>query len=168
MDSNDSIISFSFMALQMLGVLIAIIGGLIATKILDNNNKLNELKEKAKDLEKKIEFDKKYIIKVHKELLCIYQENEYISIIQNIFRENDDFDLKEYENKYITIKEREKFFNFVKNQIRELLKEKQRTNNSFEDILKGKKLEKSDIKYKILDFSIEFYSDILEEVANGK
>lgn len=168
MDSNDSIISFSFMALQMLGVLIAIIGGLIATKILDNNNKLNELKEKAKDLEKKIEFDKIYITKVHKELLCIYQENEYISIIQNIFGENDDFDLKEYENKYITIKERGKFFNFVKDQIRFLIKEKQRTNNSFEEILKEKKLEKSDIKYKILDFSIEFYLEFLEEVANGK
>lgn len=66
MFSLDNIISFASMNIQTIGIFIAIIGGIIVTKLLNLKIEKDSLEDKLSIINKQIEFDNKRIKKREK------------------------------------------------------------------------------------------------------
>ncbi len=76
----ENILNYTSANIQIIGVFIAIIGGLIATKLLNTKIEKDTLKEKLEKLNKEIRFYQKRKITDEKELYKI-NEADYITYI---------------------------------------------------------------------------------------
>ena len=96
----ENILNYTSANIQNIGVFIAIIGGLIATKLLNTKIEKDTLKEKLEKLNKEIRFYQKRKITDEKELYKI-NKADYITYIYEKVR-NKDFKIEDYEDYNLT------------------------------------------------------------------
>lgn len=90
----ENILNFATMNIQIIGVFIAIIGGIIVTKLLNLKIEKDSLKEKLNIINKQIEFDNERITKRKKKIFANNRESFINSIYDHVFE--NDFNLEKY------------------------------------------------------------------------
>ena len=96
MFSLDNILSFANMNIQIIGIFIAIIGGIIVTKLLNLKIEKDSLEDKLDIINKQIAYDNERINKRKRKITSNNRANFIDSIYEHIFEE--DFDLEKYEH----------------------------------------------------------------------
>ena len=96
----ENILNYTSANIQIIGVFIAIIGGSIATKLLNTKIEKDTLKQKLEKLNKEIRFYQKRKITDEKELYKI-NKADYITYIYEKVR-NKDFKIEDYEDYNLT------------------------------------------------------------------
>ena len=108
----DNILTYANSNIQIIGVFIAIIGGLIATKLLNAKIERDTLEEKLNKIKKEIRFYQNRKITDENELYKINRD-DYINFIYDKVR-NKDFNIEDYEDYNLTLKQREDIINEIK------------------------------------------------------
>jgi septal ring factor EnvC (AmiA/AmiB activator) len=147
----SEIINFLSLNIQIIGVFIAIIGGLVATKILSLNAEKDELRAKINSCDKEIKYINKTLNQNKKLNERIYQEDILCEIMDSIIERREEFDLMEYQNPYISREMRENFYNHVISVVLEGLKSIRENKESLEEVSKTLNVKKGTIDYKILE-----------------
>lgn len=108
----DNILTYTTMNIQILGIFIAIIGGLVVTKLLNIKIEKDSLKEKLTRLDKEIDYNNKRL-DIRKDK--IYQKNRR-SFINEIYEDlpKNSFSIDDYETYDLTYKQRENIVEEVK------------------------------------------------------
>lgn len=115
----DNILSYASANIQIIGVFIAIIGGLVATKLLNAKIERDTLVDKLDKIKKEIRFYQNRKITNEKELYKINKE-DYISFIYDKV-ENEDFSIEDYEDYNLTLEQRKDIIREVKEWIKDAL-----------------------------------------------
>ena len=125
MFSLDNIISFASMNIQTIGIFIAIIGGIIVTKLLNLKIEKDSLEDKLSIINKQIEFDNKRIKKREKKIT----DNNRLDFINDVYDHifDTDFKLEKYDNYGLSDDER-------KNICKEIIQEYKKANSVFEGL----------------------------------
>ena len=116
----ENILNYTSVNIQIIGVFIAIIGGLIATKLLNTKIEKDTLKEKLEKLNKEIRFYQKRKITDEKELYKI-NKADYITYIYEKVR-NKDFKIEDYEDYNLTFEQRREIVKEINELISSALK----------------------------------------------
>ena len=125
MFSLDNIISFASMNIQTIGIFIAIIGGIIVTKLLNLKIEKDSLEDKLSIINKQIEFDNKRIKKREKKIT----DNNRLDFINDVYDHifDTDFKLEKYDKYGLSDDER-------KNICKEIIQEYKKANSVFEGL----------------------------------
>lgn len=152
----ETINDLMLVSIQIIGIFIAIIGGLVASKLLSMRAEKEELIDKIKTLEKKKKHNQRDLDNKIAKNYEIYRENEYDLIIDSIIYDDKDYeyDTFEYYDPYITEETRKKFVDKVCDIITKLTDQKY-DNMSSTDIAKDLGYDKRDFEYKIVNYYID-------------
>lgn len=151
----DEIINFLSLNIQTIGIFIAIIGGLIATKVLSLNAEKEELRVKINTCDIEIKHINKNLKQKKKLNERLYQEDILYEIMDSIIEKNKEFDLMEHQNPYVSRQMREKFYDHVINVVSEGVKVIQKNRGSLEEFSNSLNVKKGTINYKILEYLYE-------------
>lgn len=147
-----NIIEYTNSNMQIIGIFIAIIGGLIATKLLNLKIEKDTLLEKLDKINKEIDFNKQRIEK-NEEKIYLKNKEDFIYCIydKNIF--DDDFNLEDYDDYGLTLEQREKILYEVKVMKAKAYKlfEKKHSKDDVNRILKENHIKEDTIEYLIYD-----------------
>ena len=108
----DNILAYANANIQIIGIFIAIIGGLVATKLFNAKIERDTLDEKLDKIKKEIRFYQNRKITDEKELYKINRD-DYISFIYEKVG-NNDFNIEDYEDYNLTLKQREDIVREIK------------------------------------------------------
>ena len=108
----DNILAYANANIQIIGIFIAIIGGLVATKLFNAKIERDTLDEKLDKIKKEIRFYQNRKITDEKELYKINRD-DYISFIYEKVG-NKDFNIEDYEDYNLTLKQREDIVRKIK------------------------------------------------------
>lgn len=100
----DNILIYTNANIQIIGIFIAIIGGLVATKILNTKIEKDALLEKLSKIEKEIRFYKGKKLTDEEEVYKINKEGYINYIYEHI--EDDDFNIEDYADYNLTLEQR--------------------------------------------------------------
>lgn len=150
----NEINNLMLVSIQIIGIFIAIIGGLVASKLLSMKADKDELIDKIDILEKKIKHNTKILQDGINRNYEIYKENEYDLIVDAVIGLTDDYNPFEYEDPYIDDDKRKKFLDEVCEIITKISNEKYNGMNSV-DIAKDLGYSKRTLEYKIIDYYVE-------------
>lgn len=148
----DNILSYANANIQIIGIFIAIIGGLVATKLLNAKIEKDTLKEKLNKLEKEITFNEEK--KSGKEQkIYLKKQEDYIYYIYDKIIEKD-FDVSNYEDYGLTEEQRLNIINEIKTIMAEAIKvfKEKHKKNEVEKILKKNHIQENTIEYTIYDY----------------
>ncbi|MCX8075240.1 MAG: hypothetical protein N2749_06635 [Clostridia bacterium] len=142
--------------IQTIGIFIAIIGGLVATKIISLNTEKDEIKLKKDQIDLEIEHISKYLEEKNKVNMEIYKNEVYEEMVDMIYDESCEYTIFDNYNPFIEAEEREKFkesiINLLSNKRDIIEKTVKRQIVTKEIFLKECKEEIGSIEYKILDY----------------
>lgn len=148
----DNILSYANSNIQIIGIFIAIIGGLIATKLLNAKIEKDTLIEKLNKLEKEIIFNKeKKSTKENK--IFAKRKEDYIYYIYEKIIEND-FNISNYDSYGLSEEDRLKIIDEIKEimgKALEMFKEKHKK-SEVENILKKHHIQENTPEYGIYNF----------------
>lgn len=147
----DSILNLIFNNIEIIGVFIAIIGGLVASKIISLNTEKDEINNNLKDIEEEIVAIKKSISIKKKEGLENYKEYVFDNIIDSLI-DDEEFDLYDYNNPFISNKEREKFYDYVKSFFIKIITMIIKEDKKKKEIFRELNLIKGSLDYKICEY----------------
>lgn len=145
----ENILNYTSANIQIIGVFIAIIGGLIATKLLNTKIEKDTLKEKLEKLNKEIRFYQKRKITDEKELYKI-NKADYITYIYEKVR-NKDFKIEDYEDYNLTFEQRREIVKEINELISSALKifSEPHYKDDIPNILKQNHIKEDTIEYMI-------------------
>lgn len=148
----ENILNYTSANIQIIGVFIAIIGGLIATKLLNTKIEKDTLKEKLEKLNKEIRFYQKRKITDEKELYKI-NKADYITYIYEKVR-NKDFKIEDYEDYNLTFEQRREIVKEINELISSALKifSEPHYKDDIPNILKQNHIEEDTIEYMIYKY----------------
>lgn len=148
----ENILTYANTNIQIIGIFIAIIGGLVATKLLNAKIEKDTLKEKLDKIQKEIEFNEnKKLGKEHKAYLK--KKEDYMYYIYDKIIEND-FNICNYEDYGLTEEQRLSVIDEIKEimvQAANIFKEKHKKSD-VENILKQNHIQENTIEYTIYDY----------------
>ena len=148
----ENILTYANTNIQIIGIFIAIIGGLVATKLLNAKIEKYNLKEKLDKIQKEIEFNEnKKLGKEHKAYLK--KKEDYMYYIYDKIIEND-FNICNYEDYGLTEEQRLSVIDEIKEimvQAANIFKEKHKKSD-VENILKQNHIQENTIEYTIYDY----------------
>lgn len=107
----NNILHFAELNIQTIGIFIAIIGGLLVTKLLNLKIEKTELVDKINMLNKEIEYNRERI-KIRKERIFKNNREAFIDEIYTHVIEKD-FNIDEYESHGLSLEERQQTYNDV-------------------------------------------------------
>lgn len=148
----ENILTYANTNIQIIGIFIAIIGGLVATKLLNAKIEKDTLKEKLDKIQKEIGFNEnKKLGKEHKAYLK--KKEDYMYYIYDKIIEND-FNICNYEDYGLTEEQRLSVIDEIKEimvQAANIFKEKHKKSD-VENILKQNHIQENTIEYTIYDY----------------
>lgn len=148
----ENILAYANTNIQIIGIFIAIIGGLVATKLLNAKIEKDTLKEKLDKIQKEIEFNEnKKLGKEHKAYLK--KKEDYIYYIYDKIIEND-FNICDYEDYGLTEEQRLSVIDEIKEimvRAAKIFKEKHKKSD-VKNILKQNHIQENTIEYTIYDY----------------
>lgn len=148
----NNILTYANSNIQIIGIFIAIIGGLVATKLLNAKIEKDTLKEKLDKINKEIDFNKnKKSGKEYK--IYLKKREDYIYYIYEKIIEKD-FDISNYDDYGLTEEQRLSIIDEIKEmmaQALEIFKEKHKK-SEVEKILKHNHIKENTIEYTIYDY----------------
>lgn len=148
----ENILTYANTNIQIIGIFIAIIGGLVATKLLNAKIEKDTLKEKLDKIQKEIGFNEnKKLGKEHKAYLK--KKEDYMYYIYDKIIEND-FNICNYEDYGLTEEQRLSVIDEIKEimvQAVNIFKEKHKKSD-VENILKQNHIQENTIEYTIYDY----------------
>lgn len=154
----EELIDLLLDSVQIIGIFLAIVVGLVVSKILNMKTEQNELKDNIEDINKELEIYNVRLSKKKEENLNYYKESVIYDLIDCIF-ENKQI---KYTNDtpYISIEEKQDFTEWVKKYINEIVREILDKNNnpdntkiiiSKEEIKKKKNIKPDSLEEIIID-----------------
>ena len=148
----ENILTFSRDNIQIIGIFIAIIGGLVATKLLNAKIEKDTLIEKLTRINKEIEFNNNKKINKEKKIYLKKKEDYMYYIYDKILEEG--FDINDYEDYGLTKEQRLSIIEEIKELIKkalEIFKEKHKKSD-VEFILKKKHIQENTIEHTIYEY----------------
>ena len=115
----NNIITYTTANIQIIGVFIAIIGGLVATQILNTKIEKDTLLEKKSKIEKEISFYKKKKISNEEDIYKINKQDYISYIYENVL--DEDFDMENYADCNLTIEQRKDIIEEIRNMYNDAL-----------------------------------------------
>lgn len=112
MFSLENIISFTNTNIQIIGIFIAIIGGLLVSKLLNLKIEKSELLDKLNILNKEIEFNSDRIKQRKEKIIKNNRETFIDEIYTHVYEE--DFDIELYDDHNLSLEERKQIYNDIK------------------------------------------------------
>ena len=148
----SNIIAYTTANIQIIGVFIAIIGGLVATKIINTKIEKDTLIEKKIKIEKEINFYKKKKINDEEEKYKINREGYIEYIYEKIF--DKDFEIENYSDYNLTIEQRKNIVIEIKEMIMNACKifDMEHTKDDISQILQNNHIKEGTIEYMIYEY----------------
>lgn len=148
----ENILTYANANIQIIGIFIAIIGGLVATKLLNAKIEKDTLKEKLDKIKKEIEFNEtKRLGKEHR--VYLKKKEDYMNYIYDKIIEKD-FNICDYEDYGLTEEQRLNIIDEIKEimlRAAEIFKEKHKKSD-VENILKQNHIQENTIEHTIYDY----------------
>lgn len=142
-------------SIQVIGIFIAIIGGLVASKLLSMKAEKDEVSEKIKILDMKIKHNEKILNDNIQNCYRKYKEYEYDIIIDALLGISDDYNPFEYYHPYINDDVRKEFINQVCDIVEKIKSNEKYSNMNSTEIAEDMGYSKRQLEYKIIDYYIE-------------
>ena len=111
----NNILNYTSANIQIIGIFIAIIGGLVATKILNTKIEKDTLLEKLSKIEKEIRFYKRKKLNDEEEVYKINKEDYIYYIYEKV--EDRDFNIEDYADYNLTLEQRKDIVREIKEMI---------------------------------------------------
>lgn len=143
----DDLIGLILNSIEIIGVFIAIIIGLIISKVIDLKKEKNEVIDMIEDIDNELENMNKQFEKLKQENYKFYKEDNLYSIIDLIFDEKE-CEIS-YSLPYISEKDQKDFYEYVKIYINKVIENIDK--NTLEQCKKKLKVEKNSIEEMIID-----------------
>lgn len=143
----DDLIGLILNSIEIIGVFIAIIIGLIISKVIDLKKEKNEVADTIEDIDNELENMNKQFEKLKQENYKFYKEDNLYSIIDLIFDEKE-CEIS-YSLPYISEKDQKDFYEYVKIYINKVIENIDK--NTLEQCKKKLKVEKNSIEEMIID-----------------
>lgn len=143
----DDLIGLILNSIEIIGVFIAIIIGLIISKVIDLKKEKNEVIDTIEDIDNELENMNKQFEKLKQENYKFYKEDNLYSIIDLIFDEKE-CEIS-YSLPYISEKDQKDFYEYVKIYINKVIENIDK--NTLEQCKKKLKVEKNSIEEMIID-----------------
>lgn len=135
-------------SIQIVGIFIAIIIGLVISKVMDLKKEKSETEETLEDINNELSIMKEQFNKLKKDNYDFYKEENVYDIIENLF--NDEEFIATNTNPYVTEKEEKEFYLYVKEYLKKVV---EFINNdvSIEDCKKKLKIKKDSVEETIVE-----------------
>lgn len=148
----ENILNYTNTNIQIIGIFIAIIGGLVATKLLNIKIEKDTLKEKLEKLNKEIRFYQQRKIADEAELYKINKEDYIIYIYEKV--RNKDFKIEDYEDYNLTSEQRKEIVKEINELMDSALKifSEQHSKDDIPNILKQNHIKEGTIEYMIYTY----------------
>lgn len=148
----ENILNYTSTNIQIIGVFIAIIGGLIATKLLNTKIEKDTLKEKLEKINKEIKFYQKRKVTDEEELYKLNKEDYIIHIYEKV--RNKDFKIENYDDYNLTFEQRKEIVKEINELIDSALKifSEQHYKDDIPNILKQNHIKEGTIEYMIYKY----------------
>lgn len=143
----DDLIGLILNSIEIIGVFIAIIIGLIISKVIDLKKEKNEVVDTIEDIDNELENMNKQFEKLKQENYKFYKEDNLYSMIDLIFDEKE-CEIS-YSLPYISEKDQKDFYEYVKKYINKVIENIDK--NTLEQCKKKLKVEKNSIEEMIID-----------------
>ena len=143
----DDLIGLILNSIEIIGVFIAIIIGLIISKVIDLKKEKNEVADTIEDIDNELENMNKQFEKLKQENYKFYKEDNLYSIIDLIFDEKE-CEIS-YSLPYISEKDQKDFYEYVKIYINKVIENIDK--NTLEQCKKKLKVMKNSIEEMIID-----------------
>lgn len=152
MFSLDNILTYTSANIQIIGVFIAIIGGLVATKILNTKIEKDTLLEKISKIEKEIRFYKGKKL-VDEEEIYEINRKDYISYIYEKVRDRD-FRIEDYDEYNLTFEQRKTIIQEIKDMMNSALElfSIEHSGTDVSNILQQNHIKEGTIEYMIYEY----------------
>ena len=141
-------------SIQIVGIFVAIIGGLVATKILSFNAEKEQISNEINDINIEIETTKQYLAEKESRNEKLYKEEMAWEIANSILEGGEEIDLSENDNYLISMETREEFYRYVKEVLKkgyELYKSDEEAYKNLNDFIKANNYKKGSVEYEILE-----------------
>lgn len=148
----ENILNYTNTNIQIIGIFIAIIGGLVATKLLNAKIEKDTLKEKLEKINKEIRFYQKRKITDKEELYKINREDYIVYIYEKV--RNKDFKIEDYEDYNLTFDQRKDIVKEINELIDKALKifSEQHYKDDIPNILKQNHIKEGTIEYLLYEY----------------
>lgn len=148
----DNILIYTGANIQIIGVFIAIIGGLVATKILNTKIEKDTLLEKLSKIKKEIRFYKSKKLTDEEEIYKINKEDYIYYIYEKIG--DRDFNIENYADYNLTIEQRKTIIQEIKDMMNSALKifSIEHSGADVSNILQQNHIKEGTIKYMIYEY----------------
>ncbi len=143
----DDLIGLILNSIEIIGVFIAIIIGLIISKVIDLKKEKNEVVDMIEDIDNELENMNKQFEKLKQENYKFYKEDNLYSMIDLIFDEKE-CEIS-YSLPYISEQDQKDFYEYVKKYINKVIENIDK--NTLEQCKKKLKVEKNSIEEMIID-----------------
>lgn len=143
----DDLIGLILNSIEIIGVFIAIIIGLIISKVIDLKKEKNEVVDTIEDIDNELENMNKQFEKLKQENYKFYKEDNLYSMIDLIFDEKE-CEIS-YSLPYINEQDQKDFYEYVKKYINKVIENIDK--NTLEQCKKKLKVEKNSIEEMIID-----------------
>lgn len=147
-----NILSYANANIQIIGIFIAIIGGLVATKLLNAKIEKDTLKEKLNKIEKEINFNEEKKSSKEQKIYLKKREDYIYYIYDKIIKK--DFDVSNYDDYDLTEEQRLNIIDEIKKIMAEAIKmfKEKHKKSEVEKILKKNHIKENTIEYTIYDY----------------
>lgn len=147
-----NILSYANANIQIIGIFIAIIGGLVATKLLNAKIEKYTLKEKLNKIEKEINFNEEKKSSKEQKIYLKKREDYIYYIYDKIIKK--DFDVSNYDDYDLTEEQRLNIIDEIKKIMAEAIKifKEKHKKSEVEKILKKNHIKENTIEYTIYDY----------------
>ena len=147
-----NILSYANANIQIIGIFIAIIGGLVATKLLNAKIEKDTLKEKLNKIEKEINFNEEKKSSKEQKIYLKKRKDDIYYIYDKIIKK--DFDVSNYDDYDLTEEQRLNIIDEIKKIMAEAIKifKEKHKKSEVEKILKKNHIKENTIEYTIYDY----------------
>lgn len=143
------------MSIQIIGIFVAIIGGLLASKLLSMNEEKEQTNSKIELLEKKIKHNDNKMKKLVTTCYERYKLHDYDLIIDQLFDNDWKYNIYEYKNPYVNKDMRETFVNEVFQVIKDIEEDVKVNNLSNKEICNKHNFIENSIEQKIVEYYVK-------------
>lgn len=109
----EDLISILLNSIEIIGIFVAIVVGLVVSKILSLKTEQSELKSKISNTEKELRVMKTQLKKKKEENYKHYKENAVYDIIEYVFENQERYNYLSDKTPFVENKYKERFFNHI-------------------------------------------------------
>ncbi len=143
-------------SIQIIGIFVAIIVGLVVSKILSLKTEQNDLRVRISDIDKELLVMEEQLKKKKKENYKYYEENAVYDIIDSIFDDDvQKYDFLSDHTPFVENDYKEKFYNHIMDVLKKAYESFKTDDFVLEEYKKENKIKKDSIEELAIDLMIE-------------